>query len=348
MPTGKDYKWHKLASDFPSGLDTETDPTKLKDGFTPDGYGFDIDYPGRLVKGTIGSGSTPIKQAGTGNLSAYTHYFRRAWKISTTNLVYNAPEYTASELAQDLGSLSFTEDTGSLITFFPIGGGNMFVAKATGGYIVPNAASFNGDYQHGNIEEAARVATNGNAIPFDGAAWISNGYGLMVWDGNKIVEISRLIRGEVSTSIANQALTVDIGKRRIIGGTKFVYDTAIKKFFVYKDTATDFRWTSQSIKDPTGKPFIIPKVAFNFDNTTGADAEIKLQIKRDKYGEWDPEETVSITKGEDEYNRKEHAFDPPLNAREWTMRITNMPTHIHIRQIDMWAAFTLEESSPSE
>lgn len=343
-----DYQWQPIASVFPAGLDSETDRTKLRDGWTPDAYGMDIDNPGRLVNknAELTAGSAMITPTKTISAVVWTWYYRRCWLISSANLKYNAPEYDAAVLPQGLSIVSFDEDAQSLVQFFPVGRGDMFVAKSTGGYIIPGASSFAGDYQHGHIEPAMKVATSGNAIELDGVPYASNAFGLMRWDGGRVDELTAPVRDDVSTTFANRALTRDVQKRRIIAAGYFVYDVPTKKLFKYTLSSTAFRFTTRTLVSGDGAAFRVSKVAFEYFNNTDKAGEITLQARRD--ADWELVETREIEHGVGQRRWISHPLRDSLEAREFTLRLTALSAHIHIRRIHVHVSSGFVQESPSQ
>jgi len=346
---GADMRWVPIATVFPAGLDTETAVQKLPDGFTPDGYGFDIEYPGRLVhlNAAQGSGNRYTARTYTIDGNDWTWFFRRLWRANGTNLEYNAPEYQDVVLYQDLGKLSCVEDGNSVVTFFPFGT-NLFVGKATGGYILPGSISLDGDFQHADLEEQMKVSNALYATPLEQVPFVSNANGIYTWNGGAVQELTVNVRSSISY-FANRQLRIDRPKRRLIGydGTrvKFIYDTVMKKLFIYQDTNTDFRFTTRTISST--RPFPVRAVAFEFDNTTDARGILKFQTKLDK-SDWRKEITVTTDDREEQYNRIRAEIDDSPQSHEFALRLTRLDPHIHIRAIYIYTNITTDEDSPSQ
>lgn len=341
--TGSDLDWHSIARDFPPGLDTDTDPTRLPDGATPDSYGLDLLRPGRLASGTVPTGTTATAKTYTIESNTWYWYFKRAWRASGANLYYNAPEYTEVVLYQDIGVMSFDEDANALVTFFPVGS-NMFVAKSTGGYLVPNAVSLDGNFIHSDINEAMAVATAGNAAAWNGVVYASNTRGLMAWDGNEVGEITRNVQANIA-SFQSKAVTVDRQRGRIIVDSKWVYDPATKR--IYDFSTSGFRFTSRTLTDPTGRPFAVDAVGFDIERTDEIDGELTLQVKRDSR-DWENEETVRLPYAEGDRSRIHYPLEDCIEARRFALRITALTANIRITGIDVRAAMTTAEEGQSE
>ena len=357
MSRGDKLKWVSLASVFPSGLDTETDPTKLRDGYTPSSYNLNIDVPGRLASTT----STP---AGTARLQTkyqtnYNWYFRRLWRAVNANLEYYAPEYTAVLYDQGISKVSFDEDYDlatqgdkNIITFFPVGN-NMFVTKAAGGYMIPGASSLAGDFQHGDIEQAMYAATATHATELDGVAYVSNAKGVMAWNGGRVVEITEPVRNSVS-NFASQALTVMYPEKRIICGTTGIYDSNFKKLFQYRASG-GFLWTSPTMvdnspRDPDGRraSFGVSKVEFIYSTSDNSSGELAYAIQLEDESAWSSNEIVYLEQAEGTRSRQYSAPEKPLISRKFKLRITSLDTNIRIHEINVLSDVTPEKETEGE
>ena len=349
---GSDQRWITIAADFPAGLDSDTDPTKLQDGMTPDAYNMNIDKPGKLASLSaaqgIGTANTARTYAIAGNV--YTWHYQRCWLMSGAALHYLAPEIQDAELYQDIGKLGFDETAGDLVTFFPFSNDAMFAGKAVGAYIVPNAASPNGRFQHLDLQEALKVAESTHACPFGENAYVSNTSGLYVWDGQNIVELTKHLQCVLTTYFGAKTLRPDEARRRIVGSNVasafFIYVPDSKRTFAYTATYSDFRFTTRTLIDKRWRPFTIFRTAFEFINTTQDASTLTYQIKTDR--DWSDDITVEIKADELGRVRKESMLPRPLQARKFAMRITGLPSNIEVSQIDVLGENISVEESYSE
>lgn len=331
--------WSVLASVFPPTLDTDTNPAKLPDGATPDSYGLGLDAEGLLYKASIPTGTSKVKKTYTIGANDWTWYFRRLWRMSGAELLYNAPEYTALVLLQGRGVVSFDEDANSLVTFLPFGD-SMFVAKSTGGYIIPNAASRSGRYEHLNIMEEMAVASANNAIEMDGRIWVSNASGIYMYDGNKVNEVTDKVQGGL-TPFASQTLTIQQARRRIVCGTTGVVDA---KGNLYRYDGTKFRFTSRMLTSGSLRPFPVKALGFLIDNPNKKDGVIKYQIRTD--GDWSStvyELNVQGASGQVYF--AETALDDLPQSRQFQLRIEDIDAGIRIRTISVLAKVVAAEES---
>lgn len=330
-----DQEWLTLHSRFPVTIDSsETDPTQLKDGFSPLSYGLAIDTYGRLAKASsVPTGEAIIKKTYTISGNVWTWYFNRCWRISGANMLSNAKQYTAVVMAQgpELG-LNFDEDAEDIVEFLPMGGG-MYVGKTTGGYVIPNATGSSREFMHGDIVPSMKIATANNAVSLGGVVYVSNSDGLMAWDGREPVELTAPMRDLVSTYFADMALTVDPQRMLVVGtdGTNgFAYDTRTKRMFLYN--STDFRFTSRTLYMDDGIPFSVQEIMLRYEYDGKKSLKINYQIERSEG--W--ERTQSLTIRPAESNRKSmqvFRFSEFPNARKWRIRFLDFPDNFGIREI---------------
>ena len=343
---GSDKRWITLASVFPATLNTETEVTKLTDGQTPDAYGMDIDHPGDLAIGSIPTGTSHIAKTYDIDAVTYSWIFQRLWRASGSSLQYGYPEYQTIFLPHEV-PLGFFEDAGDIVTFLGAGG-NMFVAKATGGYMIPNAIERGGNFIHTDIQEAMKVAVAANAIELGGVAYVSNAAGLYAWDGNDPVEITAPVRSNLSR-YANIALLRDENKRRLIGTAVFVYDPIRKGFYDFSQTG--FRFTTRTMvardpRQPAERPFVTSKLRFFIENTTQDDNTFAYQIKRDV--DWEDEETVEVKYGQEARVKIEVPLKTATQAMNFAMRLNSMTAGMRIKSIQVEADLTANEQSWSQ
>lgn len=343
MPTGNDKQWFTLAANFPAGLNTDADATRLTDGETPDAWNMDIDHPGWLAVGTASTGTAPIVKTFTIATVVYTWHYLRLWLISGANLQYGYPEYQTAYLPHEV-PLGFFEDTNSLITFFPCLGTDMFVAKSSGGYLIKNAADPGGSIYHGDIEPAMGVTTASHGIELDSIPYVNNASGLYAWDGQNVGDITKSLKGYVTAQAARTLwplkLWRDVARRRItaVSGvtnvTQWVWDAVQKKMFDYSQTG--FRFTSRALQmrmanKAEQNTFAVDQIGFFYDNTTLDNANITLQVKRDK--DWEDAESFVIPYADGTLAWMNCGLRNRWNAKNFQMRIIDMTTGLRIKSI---------------
>jgi hypothetical protein len=333
-----------------------TDPSKLKDGFTPAAYGLDLDYPGRLAKAAsaLTAGSSLVRETATLTDGTWTKYYGRVWKLGATSakeLLYNAPGYyTGGALPQDRGYVDLSIMSSDPTTFIAFGGDAMFAGNATHGLMIPNAASRGGNYIPTQLDDRMACAAYTNAMVVNQALYVSNSRGLWAWDGREIVEVFRPHRATVQASSAGvwqtNTLTLDFQKARIIGDTKWVFDTLTGRIFDY--TTSGFLWTSRTMVADGWKPFTVKAVSFDYESVDGNDAWLKFQIKHDKG--WEPATPVRVTipYAEDTRARYEYMLEDWVQARQFAIRIVDMSTNFRIKQVDILTDLAVEQGSWTE
>ncbi len=345
---GPDNQWVTLASVFPATLNTETDPTQLTDGQTPDAYGMDIDHPGYLAAGSIPVGTTQIAKTFTIATVVYSWIFQRLWLASGSSLQYGYPEYQTVFLPHEV-PLGFFEDSQNIVTFFAVGT-SLFVVKSTGGYIIPNAIHRGATFMHTDIQPAMGVAAATQAIELGGMAYVSNPAGLYAWDGGSDpIEITTSVRSNVASRYASLALTRQEAKRRLIGGTAFVYDPLKKHFYDFSQTG--FRFTTRTMvarnrKENAERSFITRKIAFFFENTTLGNHTLTYQIKRDM--DWEDEQVVNVRYTDAARTRQEIPLVQYLQAKNFTGRANSITAGLRIKSIEVEADLTANEQSWSQ
>jgi hypothetical protein len=349
MPDGSKQRWLPLAADFPPGLDTETEPTKLKDGYTPAAYNLNLELPGRLASTTsTPSGTTRIAKTFTISTVAYNWYFRRLWRANGANLEYYAKEYQASLLTQGLGKLSFDEDSQSIVTFFPISD-NMFVGKSTGGYVVFNAASVSGEFEHSNVEQQMAVGAAGYATEMNGIAFASNASGIFAWNGGQVMEVTESVRtGSHLSDFASQSLTTLYAKRRIVAGTTGVFDVDSKRLFAYR--SGDFLWTSRTLMAADYAPFTVNSIEFVYDTsstTQQGSGYVVLQVGTES-GWGETSDLIFFEQTEGRRAVVRYALEQPLSSRKFNLRLTRLDTTLRIYRINILSDITMEKETVGE
>lgn len=331
MPIGTKPRWVPLATVFPASLNSETDSSELRDGYTPNAYGMMIDSGGRLRRASsIPAGTAAIVNTGVlDDLATWTWYFRRYWRKSGHDLLYNAPEVVGVVLPQDLGRLSFDEDSQDVVTFLPFGA-NMYVGKSTGGYGVSNAMSFGGNFQHGNILPSLKISAAANAAELDGTVYVSNAFGLMGWGGGDIDEITAPARTYVS-NFASKALTIDPQRRWVVGTNAFVYDVPRKRLYRYDGSS--FLYTTRTLTAQNQKPFVVEAVRFSYENTNNKRGSMTLAYKYEEG--WTRGSKISVPYTEGTRGSWIQGIDPTIIASKFAMRITNLSRNLAIREISV-------------
>jgi len=119
------------------------------------------------------------------------------------------------------------------------------------------------------------------------------------------------------------------------------------KLFYWTTDATQFRYTTRTLKDRKSKPFTVRKWAVTYENTTGSRSEISWQVKTDK--EWKDQDDHIIAEGtEGERKHEIIEVEDSINAEEFSLRITALPPNIQIHKIEVLIDDKTFEETPSE
>ena len=328
MPRADTYSgWFPLATQFPPSLNTEDDPTVLKPFESPDCYGVDWEQEGRLAVGSVPTGTARDAPAKTIGAVAYLYYYKRLWRASGAKLYYGAQDYDDYFYAQDLGIFEFDH---TIITYMPVMDSAIWVATATGSYLIPNANDPRSFFEPQRIAQELVVATAANALVLDGSAFASNAGGVFSWDGGAVKEWTRKVRNTLGNFDA-ATITADYEKKAIIGTSKFVIDTTTGKLFDYGTSG--FRFVTRTLAQPDQwQPFKVDSVAMIIERTNQNTGTIKWQTKAEDAA-WYTEQDVILT---EERNRAVLAINNPNKAvRKFALRITSLSSNIRIEHIQM-------------
>jgi len=327
-------QWLKIAGDFPPTLNKEDDPTTLKVNETPAAYGIDINKPTLLKAGAVPTGTTALATTYTIDADTYNWWYNRLWRISGTQVIFGAPEYTATYYEQDIGHIDLPQGTGDLVAIRPLGQTALIAFKADCFFIINNAdrddANFSVTYynQRIGLDDATHL------VELDGVVYVSNTTGLwsIAYNGD-VNEITAPVKNNVAP-FASQVLTANYAKKWIIGGTTCAYDTLSKRLFDY---STDgFLYTSPTLtmrrKGSENTPFVVDAIALEVvhDDTTGKQITYQTKVNdRD----WNTEVVVDLIPEDGTLTRHLIHFDSQRNGRTFAVRFTAMSAGVAIKNI---------------
>ena len=320
--------WLRLANGFPPTLVTNVPATALKPAQTPAATGIDVAAEGYLKTGSIPSTTTKITKTYSVGGETYTWYYDRLWRISSTQLIYGAPHYTATYYVQGKGVLEFNETVNSIVKFLPIGADGLIVMKAGGSYIISNASSLDGRFRVGDFMQEVKIANASVACELDGVVYFISGNNLYSITANgNMEEISFLIRGDVTLS----AIAANYQAKYLVIGSTYAYDINTKRWFNY--SGTTFAYTSPALKQPGGEPFAVEKIGFSFDSTATNPVEITFQTRCESR-DWTESEIITLenVRGEDEFIAVTGSTE---NTRSFQVRLTALASTVKIKSIDV-------------
>ena len=320
--------WIVLAANFPATLNKEVAPTLLKVNETPSAYGINAQSEGYLRTGSILTGTARNAPTGTGAGASYNWYYDRLWKATATILDYGAPAYRDRFYRQNLGKF---ESHANIVTFMPALGASMWVVTATGSHFIENANDTRGYFRFGKFLQELWATSATKAITLDGMPYVSNTDGVFVYDGNKTVELTRLVRGSLG-SFSNKAILADYEKKYIIGTDSYMIDTETGKLFDYGTSG--FLFTSRTMaQGEEMHPFEVDMVALLLKQNTTAGGTIKWETKIED-NDWYKENDIEVRNTEGNFTRIEFPIENPVRlGHKWKMRITSLSDNVYIKEI---------------
>lgn len=319
-------------SDFPAGLDKKTDPTDLKDGFSPDSFGLALDADQRLAKGTIPSGTARVKKTFTIGADTFPWFYNRLWKFDSANVLeWGARHYDAVFQPQSLSKVSFDEDAENIIEILPFGGDNLAVMKSTGSYVFGNLNDTREFFSKTDIIQEVNITAAANTTELDDVVYASGANGLFAFAGGEVRQITRLVRDDVA-NFANKALTVDYEKKRIIGASSFVYDVELNRLFDF--TTSGFRYTSPQYRQDDFSPFMVERIVFIIEFTDTDEGEFTLQVKYEDE-DFTDEEIHAPTNDVGAFTTFALDLGPREQVRKFQIRINDMSDNLRIRRINL-------------
>jgi len=320
------YVWMKLAGNFPPGLVTNVPDSLLKEDFTPDAANMNINADGYMQSGTIPSGTARTVQQYTIGANVYDYHYERLWRFSGSQVIFNAPIYTAVYLPQGTGTLDLNESSGSILAMLPIGETGLIFLRSGGSNIITQANDKRAYFFTQDYAQEVSISTATHAVELDGLVYYVNTSGLFSVDiqGN-VKELSQAVYG----SITPAALTADYLRKQIIIGTALVYDVQKEKFFKY--ATGSFYYYSRQLRSSDNSTITVNKIGFEYDKSSTTAGEIQFKTQTETRG-WSKTFKCSVL---DREEMKEHAeidIDPAIGLT-WQLYITQLPSNIKLKNI---------------
>lgn len=329
------YNLYTLGGGFPPTLNSADPATDLKANETPDCYGLDLSKDGKIgAVAAMPTGTTRIQK--TYVVSTQTNYwhYNRLWYWSGTTLNYYAPLYNDVLVKQRNSAMDFSEDSNAILTIVPFGSDDLFVSKATGGYVVGNCADTRALFQRSDIFQEVAASSATRVAELDGSIFVSNSKGLIGLQSGRTVELTRPVRDDLS-AFTNLALTVDYEKHRIIGtgatNTGFVYDASTGNLYRYAGTSA-FRYTTRQFRLPDWQTFNPSRIIFVIQHGDTKNGQLKYQVKLEE-DDWGPVETVDLDYVEGFYVWVPEDLRDPRLVNKFQVRVTALDANKYIREI---------------
>ena len=334
------YDMFIVAGDFPPGLNTADPPTKLAANETPDGYGYSMSNDGVLQTGTIPGGTARVAKTYTitaGALSVpYIWHYNRLWNITNRTaatasniLRWGMPKLETKYYPQRAGAYEFNEDAQTIVQIIPFGADSMMVAKSTGSYVISNLADTRAFFQFSSLIQEMGIATSTHIVELDGVVYASNSAGMFAYEGGKVVEITRKVRDGL-TNFSSVALVADYQKKRIIGGTSYVYEVDTQKLLRW--SGSTFRFTSRQYHLPDWKPFDVDRLLFVIEHGSTAGGTITYQIKFEDE-DWQDARDIDAAYAQEKYTTVTEGLAQARSVRKFQVRLTALSSNIYIKEI---------------
>lgn len=343
MAIGGSYTWQVLSDGLPPTLNTRAPTTSLRSNETPASYGVEANKDGFLTIGSCPSATAVVEKTYVVGADTYIWHFDRLWRASGTQIIYGAPQYSASYFPQGLGHVDIPEDSNSVLKLVPVG--NAIIAfKTSGAFLLQNAADHGGNFEKWDIIQTCGITAASNAIQVDGTVYASTANGLYAIDSRgQTTELTGPVRG--SNIFKNTALTLNYQNKYVIGATdQYCYDINNKRLLDY--STAGFLYTAPSLRMTArgyaGSPFTISDVAFEIQFIAAGDGQVKFQTQFDSRG-WNEVQTFDIINERGATERVHVALDIQENARAFGFRLTDL-NNVMIRRIYVKSADFTEES----
>ena len=321
--------------DFPPGLDTETDVTELKDGFTPEAYGLDLDADNRLKVGSIPTGEArTVKTIASvedtsGATNTYSWIYNRLWRIDGNKLYWGAQGYDNYFYPVGRDFREFNESATPILAILPFGEFQMAVFKSDVTYVLSNIQDTRDLTFKTDIFQEISIADATHAVELDGVVYASTSSGLKAFTGGGVKDLTSPVR-DSSGAFSGKALTANYNKKWIIGAGGFAFDVATERLFDY--STSGFRWTSPALSNTSFAPFVVDRLEFGVEHTDANDAEFTLQIKLAD-GEWSEEYVIYCPYEQGQYKSVPYVMPNPLFSATFQIRIVAMDSNLAIRKV---------------
>ena len=233
-------------------------------------------------------------------------------------LIYGAPRYRHKFYAQGLSKVAYDDDDNPILAVVPVDPDALFVAKASGGYVLGNLNDTRALFQSTHLMQTLAVPAANQVAAIDGMAFVTNTLGMTALESGKTVEVSRKVR---TLTLTGMALTLDYTKRRVIVGESYVYDMSLSKWFAY-DGVT-FRFTTRQLANPDWSPFAVDRVVFSVRHTTDGDGLLTYAVRYDDEP-WSDDFVVTIPNEPGSFTMQSETLDQKRSTRRFQIRVSSL------------------------
>ena len=323
----------ELASQFPPSVNTEDDPTTLKPFESPSCYGVDSTKEGRLTTGSIITGTARKAPTKTVRGGTWQWIYNRLWQGSGSTLQWGAPFYDDVYFPHRLGKFALGDGV-TILAVMPAFGSQLWILTAQGSYFITNARNMNEDnFEPSQYIQELYTSDATYAMTLNGQPVVSNAKGVFIYDGSKVVELTKAVRSSLGNFGAS-AITADYALSKIVGTSNFVIDAKNGKLFDYGTSG--FRYTSPTMAQPRGyDPFTVNSLVLTYRLSTQSSGTIKWQSKSEDE-DWFNEPDIEIIPD----NRTKTRIEVPIttpnrSVHKFAIRLTSMPSNVEIRSIQV-------------
>jgi len=326
--------WFTIADGFPPTLVTDRPATELKPNESPSVSDIGATEEGYLVSGSIPAGTTRVVKTYSsvanqaGSTANYEWHYNRLWRISGSQVLYGAPDYTGKYYTQGTSTLDFNDDANAVLKILEVGRTGLAFFKTTGCYVLYNAMDQSANFAHSGLIQEGSISAAAYVVELNGLAYAANASGLFaINDQGTSEEISAPVRGSISAA----TLTADYNKKIIVGGSIWAYDVARKRWFNY--SGASFTYTTPSVRAGDDGPIQISDVGFVFDLTSSfSPGSIDYQVR---FGDLDYglEQHCVVTdeRGYNTFARQE--IQNAEAASHFSIRINSLPTGLKLKRV---------------
>jgi len=336
--------WVSLAEKFPHTLAKDIAPEALENGQVPDAYGMGLDKKGFLYvessvpDGTVWNGIATVSAPTDAPATAtwrFSHGRLWGWSALGTTLFYGAYGYTNDYLIQGLGYVPVDSQESAVIVQVVPFGNSIAIFKASALYVIKNADAPSGNFIAEYVKQSSGISVVGEVVAMNDVLYWCNASGVWSFDGNQIVELTKMIRNNLGTFASDQIVTLraDFSRNEIIGrgasDTKFIIVPSAKPE-LYDYSTDGFKFVTRTLVGEEGEPLLVDKIGFIYQYSTSEQATVDFGVKiNDK---WKNEDQLKIRPANDN-GWAEMGLTNVLACRKFALRITGMSSGLYISKI---------------
>lgn len=346
--------WTVVGDQFPPSLNNVDDPSRLEVFESPYVHGANWTTDGFLASSTqaqIGTGTALDQTKKTLGGVVYYWYYGRLWGWSGTTLLIG--EFGVDDIFLKQGTGKMVSEA-TIIGVQACFGNALWVMTATGSYILKNADDRSGVFELGQFLQDIQVKVL-TAVPIastmDGMPVWTNYYGTYIYDGSKVIQLSRKAKIQYSSSVGAfdssgvGGIFIDYNRKKIdlrtsstSEVTQGVIDMETGKLLSYLRKTTGDEpafeyYTPVLMQEPSGAPFTVDTIALVIKWYGPGDTTINWATRAEEE-DWFIENEIYIHRPGNEYTRIEKEINnPSRSAHKFQIAITGLESNIWIKTI---------------